>query len=171
MKLDGYDLRILEALQRDGRMTKVKLAEQVHLSPTPCWERLKRLEDSGVIAGYHARIDLRRLATVTEVLVEVTLDRHRHHDFQRFESAVRDIAEIVECHAVGGGVDYLMKVVVPSVDAFQRLMDRLLTSDLGIGRYFSYVVTKPVKSAGELPLRRLLEAQGEGARSDENFSS
>jgi Lrp/AsnC family transcriptional regulator of ectoine degradation len=154
-KLDSYDLRILEALQRDGRMTKVKLAEAVHLTPSPCWERLKRLEDSGVIAGYHAAIDAKKLGPLAVVMVEIALREHRSADFDRFEKAVRDIPEIVECQAIGGGIDYLMKVVAPDVDAYQRLIDRLLEADLGIERYYSYVVTKTVKAGEELPLKRL----------------
>jgi Lrp/AsnC family transcriptional regulator of ectoine degradation len=156
-KLDSYDLRILEALQRDGRMTKVKLAEAAHLSPSPAWERLRRLEEARVIAGYHARIDPRKLGPVTMAMVEVALREHRAADFERFEKAVQDIPEIVECQAIGGGIDYLLKVVVPDVDSYQRLIDGLLEAGLGIERYYTYIVTKTVKAGAELPLRRLLE--------------
>ena len=110
MKLDELDLKILTALQREGRMTKLKLAETVHLSPTPVWERLRRLEQAGVISGYHARINLEKLTRPTIVMVEMTLKRHRREDFDHFEAAVRDIPEIVECYATGGGIDYLLKV-------------------------------------------------------------
>jgi Lrp/AsnC family transcriptional regulator of ectoine degradation len=154
-KLDRYDLGILAALQRDGRMTKVKLAEAVHLTPSPCWERLRRLEKEGVIAGYHARIDPKKLGSATTVIVEVALREHRSGDFERFERAVRAIPEIVECQATGGGIDYVMKVVVPDVDAYQRLIDGLLEDGLGIERYYSYIVTKAVKEGGALPLDRL----------------
>lgn len=157
IRLDEQDIRILAALQRDGRMTKVKLAETINLSPSPCWERLRRLEDLGVIAGYHARINLELLVKPTTVLVEVTLRRHRREDFERFEQAVQDIPEIVECWATGGGVDYFLKVVTRDVDSYQRMIDGLLMDEgLGIDRYFTYIVTKPVKSAGEVPLRELL---------------
>ncbi|HEX9906763.1 MAG TPA: Lrp/AsnC family transcriptional regulator [Propylenella sp.] len=154
-KIDSYDLRILEALQRDGRMTKVRLADAVHLTPSPCWERLKRLEGDGVIAGYHAHIDPKKLGPATTVMVEIALREHRAADFERFEKAVRDVPEIVECQATGGGIDYVMKVVVPDIDAYQRLIDRLLEAGLGIERYYSYVVTKTVKAGVALPLRRL----------------
>jgi Lrp/AsnC family transcriptional regulator of ectoine degradation len=157
-KLDRYDLGILAALQRDGRMTKVKLAEAVHLTPSPCWERLKRLEKEGVIAGYQARIDPRKLGPVTVVMVEVALRGHAAADFQRFERAVRATPEIVECQATGGGIDYVMKVVVPDVDSYQRLIDGMLEGGLGIERYYSYIVTKAVKEAAPLPLDRLAEA-------------
>ena len=158
-KIDSYDLRILEALQRDGRMTKVKLAEAVHLTPSPCWERLKRLEGAGAIAGYHAHIDPKKLGPVTLVMVEIALREHRAADFERFEKAVREVPEVVECQATGGGIDYVMKVAVPDIDAYQRLIDRLLEAGLGIERYYSYVVTKTVKAGVELPLRRLARVE------------
>ena len=157
LKLDRYDVGILKALQREGRMTKAKLAEAVHLTPSPCWERLRRLEESGVIAGYHARIDPKKLGPVATVMVEIALREHGADDFERFEAAIRAIPEIVECQATGGGIDYFMKVVVPDVDAYQRLIDRLLESGIGIERYYSYIVTKAVKDGGMLPLESLAE--------------
>ena len=160
MKLDELDIKILAALQREGRMTKLKLAETINLSPTPCWERLRRLEQAGVISGYHARLNLEKLARTTMVLVEVTLKRHQHADFQRFEAAIRDVPEIVECYATGGGLDYVLKIVARDVDAYQRLIDRLLIDDVGIDRYFTYFVTKPVKELGALPLDRLMNGDG-----------
>lgn len=156
VKLDAVDLRILATLQREGRITKLALAERVGLSPSPCWERLRRLESAGVIAGYHAKIAGRMLGPMTVVFAEVTLANHRQTDFARFEAAIGEIPEIVECWAVGGGVDYLIKVLTPDVDAYQRLIDGLLAADLGIDRYFTYIVTKPVKEASGLPLDRLV---------------
>lgn len=151
-RLDTIDLKILTVLQARGRITKLALAEAVHLSPTPCWERLKRLENAGVIKGYHASIDLERLGAVTTVLVEVVLKQHRYEDFQRFENAIKGIEEIVDAWALGGGLDYLLKVVAPDIDAYQRLIDRLLLAEIGIDRYFTYIVTRAVKSAPEPPV-------------------
>lgn len=147
MKLDAYDLKILQTLQEDGRIAKVKLAEKVNLSPSPAWERLRKLERAGVITGYRASVDLKRIAAVTEVLVEVTLARHKAEDFRRFEDGIQGVSEVVDCWATGGGIDYVMRLVVKDVDAYQRLMDRMLEDGFGIDRYFGYVVTKPVKSA------------------------
>ena len=155
-RLDRHDVGILKALMRDGRMTKASLAEAVNLTASPCWERLRRLEQARVITGYAARVDVKKLAPATVVMVELSLRQHRAADFERFEQAVRDIPEIVECQATGGGVDYVMKVVTADVDAYQRLMDALLGRDLEIGRYYSYIVTKTVKDTAELPLDRLL---------------
>ena len=155
-KLDAIDLKILEAIQRDGRITKLALAEQVGLSPTPCWMRLRKLEKAGIVSGYHARIAMRVVAPVATVLMEVTLASHRQADFDRFERVIRDIPEIVACWSVGGGVDYVLKVMARDIDAYQRLVDGLLDREIGIDRYFTYIVTKTVKEEIALPITELL---------------
>ncbi|MFT7390606.1 MAG: Lrp/AsnC family transcriptional regulator of ectoine degradation [Paracoccaceae bacterium] len=146
-KLDRHDLRILTGLQHDGRITKARLAEVAGLSATPAWARLKRLDQAGLIESWGARVALRKLAPVTEVIVQVTLANHRAADFQVFEDAMRRTPEVVACDATGGGVDYILRLLVRNVDAYQRLMDRLLEDRIGIERYFGYFVTKPVKMA------------------------
>jgi len=157
LKLDDYDLKILAILQRDGRISKVKLAEAIHLSPSPAWERVRRLEKAGVIRGYSAELDAKRITGLTCVMVEITLAQHQGQDFQRFEQAIQAIPDIVECQAVGGGVDYVMKVLAADVDSYQRLMDQLLEAQIGIDKYYSYIVTKTVKQGGVLPLLDLLQ--------------
>jgi Lrp/AsnC family transcriptional regulator of ectoine degradation len=159
MKLDAIDLRILAAVQADGRITKLALAEKAGLSPTPCWMRLRKLEKAGIIAGYHAHIDVRRLAPVASVLMEVTLTNHRQADFERFERAIGALPEITACWSVGGGVDYILKIMASDIDAYQRLVDGLLDRELGIDRYFTYIVTKTVKDETVLSLEALLPAQ------------
>ncbi|WP_372423310.1 Lrp/AsnC family transcriptional regulator [Salinarimonas chemoclinalis] len=145
-KLDAVDLRILAAVQRNGRITKLALAEAVGLSPTPCWNRLDRLEKAGIVTGYHARVSLKGLGlSAATVMMEVTLGAHRRADFERFERAVRATPEIVSCWSVGGGVDYVLKVVTRDIDAYQRLVDGLLERQIGIDRYFTYIVTRTVK--------------------------
>ncbi|MGF6313129.1 Lrp/AsnC family transcriptional regulator of ectoine degradation [Bradyrhizobium sp. i1.8.4] len=157
LKLDHTDFKILDAVQRDGRITKLALAEKVGLSPTPCWMRLRKLEQAGVIVGYHARLSLRAVAPMTTVMMEVTLASHRQSDFDRFERVVREIPQIVACWSVGGGVDYLLKVVAHDVDAYQRLVDSLLDREIGIARYFTYIVTKTVKDEDVLPVETLAD--------------
>ena len=159
-KLDPIDLRILDAIQRDGRITKLALAEKVGLSPTPCWMRLRKLEKAGIVSGYHAAVAMRAIAPVATVLMEVTLANHRQADFDRFERVVRDIPEIVACWSVGGGVDYVLKVMARDIDAYQRLVDALLEREIGIDRYFTYIVTKTVKDETVLPIADLLPEQG-----------
>ena len=156
MKLDAIDLRILDAIQRDGRITKLALAEKAGLSPTPCWLRLRKLEKAGIVSGYHARVAVRKVAPVASVMMEVTLGAHRQADFDRFERAVATIPEIVACWSVGGGVDYFLKIMAPDIDAYQRFVDGLLDRELGIDRYFTYIVTKTVKEETVLPVAYLL---------------
>ena len=163
-RLDAIDLKILATLQKEGRITKQALAERVGLSPTPCWERLKRLEKAGFIKGYRAEIDLAKLAAVTTVLVEITLKQHRLEDFEIFERAVRKTPEIIECLATGGGIDYLLKIVTRDIDAYQRLIDELLAAGIGIERYYTYVVTRNVKTAAQAPVEVLASGTGDPRR-------
>ncbi|MDH7792093.1 Lrp/AsnC family transcriptional regulator [Ochrobactrum sp. AN78] len=144
-KLDAVDLRILEAVQQNARITKLALAEQVGLSPTPCWLRLRKLEEAGIVTGYHARIAYRKIAPIAHVMVQITLGNHRQSDFDRFERAIATIPEIVSCWSVGGGVDYFLMIMARDIDGYQRLIDRLLDQNIGIERYFTYIVTKLVK--------------------------
>lgn len=152
MKLDAIDLRILAAVQQDGRITKLRLAEIAGLSPTPCWLRLRKLEEAGLIEGYHARLAPRRIAPIATIIVEVALANHRQADFERFEQTIADTPEIVACWSVGGGVDYFLKVMTRDIDAYQRLIDRMLTDNIGIDRYFTYIVTRSVKDQGAVPI-------------------
>ncbi|WCR11862.1 Lrp/AsnC family transcriptional regulator [Paracoccus stylophorae] len=145
LRLDDRDIAILAILSREGRISKTDLAARVNLSPTPCWERMKRLEQAGLIRGYRADIDLTGLGPHVSVFVTVELDSHRTESFQIFERTVARMDEITGCWGIGGGYDYLMQVVAPDIAAFQSLMDGLLESRAGVRRYFSYIVTKPVK--------------------------
>lgn len=153
--LDDRDIRILSILSREGRISKTELARRVNLSATPCWERLKRLEDAGLVLGYRAEVALARIAPHVTVFVVVELESHRAADFQRFERAIACRDEAVACWAVGGGFDYLLQVVAQDVNGYQRLVDELLAARIGLKRYFSYIVTKTVKS-GAPPLDLLL---------------
>ncbi|WP_340109714.1 Lrp/AsnC family transcriptional regulator [Pikeienuella sp. HZG-20] len=155
MKLDAIDLRILDAVQRDGRITKLRLAEQVGLSPTPCWVRLHRMEQAGLIEGYHARLDPRRVAPVASVIIEVTLANHRQADFERFEKAIAGRPEITSFWSVGGGVDYFLMAKTRDIDAYQRMIDQMLADDIGIDRYFTYIVTRTLKESSRIPVELL----------------
>ncbi|TVS03498.1 MAG: Lrp/AsnC family transcriptional regulator [Rhodobacteraceae bacterium] len=144
--LDRTDIRILSAVQQHGQLSKTKLAELVNLSPTPCLSRLNRLRDAGYIRGYHADIALERVIDVTRVVVTISLNHHRKSDFDRFEKHIKSIDEIINCVSTGGGVDYIITVVTPSLAAFQDLMDELLAADLEIDRYMTYFATRLVKA-------------------------
>lgn len=145
--LDATDIRILSAVQKYGQLSKTQLAEIVNLSPTPCWERLTRLKAAGFIHGYHADIALDRIVDLTQVIVTVSLTHHRKPDFDRFEAHIREIDEITRCVATGGGMDYVLTFVVPSLALFQRLMEDLLSADVSIDRYVTYIATRQVKNS------------------------
>lgn len=144
--LDATDIRILAAVQQHGPLSKTRLAELCNISATPCWSRLDRLKAAGLVRGYRADIALDRLCDVTQVIVTVSLRQHRRTDFERFESWVAARQEIVDCVATGGGMDYVMKTLCPSLGAFQGLMQAMLDAELGVDRYMTYIATRVVKT-------------------------
>ena len=156
LKLDDRDIRILSILSKEGRISKADLAKRVNLTPTPCWERLKRLEAAGIICGYRAEISLKQITPHVVIFVTVELESHRSANFQAFERAVAECDEIIACWALGGGFDYLLQVVARDIDSYQRLIDTLLERGLNLARYYTYVVTKPIKIAGTIPFETLL---------------
>ncbi|KRS13224.1 AsnC family transcriptional regulator [Roseovarius atlanticus] len=155
-RLDARDIEILKVLAEDGRITKAALADRVGLSASPCWERLKRLEKAGLISGYRAEIALRELGPHVTVFVAVELTDHTAATFRIFEDAVLHHPEIVACWGIGGGYDYLLQVVTADINSYQRLVDQMLNDRIGMARYFSYVVTKPVKGLTPPPLDVIL---------------
>ena len=144
--LDATDIRILSAVQKHGQLSKTRLAEIVNLSPTPCWARLTRLKAAGFIRSFHADIALERVVDFTQVIVTVSLTHHRKTDFDRFEAMIMERDEITLCVATGGGMDYVLHVYTPSIARFQDLMEELLSAELGIDRYMTYIVTRRIKS-------------------------
>ncbi len=151
MKLDARDLAILRVISTEGRISKTALAERVGLSPTPCWDRLNRMERAGLIEGYRAEIALRKLGPHVTVFVAAELSDHTAARFRSFEAEIARHDEITQCWALGGGFDYLLQIITRDIDAYQRLIDGLLDARIGLARYYTYVVTKPVKSLGALP--------------------
>lgn len=147
LSLDATDIRILSAVQQNGQLSKTKLAEICNISPTPCWARLDRLKAAGYIKGYSAEIALDRITDFTLVIVTVSLTHHRKADFDRFEAFIKNLDEITDCIATGGGMDYVMEVVSPSLASFQSLMESFLAAELGVERYMTYIATRKVKSA------------------------
>jgi DNA-binding Lrp family transcriptional regulator len=156
-KLDRIDVNILAQLQRHGRMSNVDLAEAVALSPSPCLQRVKRLEAAGYIAGYGAHISLAKLGATVTVFTQVTLAGHRLADFVRFESSLRNVDEVIECHLVSGGYDYLIKFVTKSISHYQSAIEELLKRDVGISQYFSFIVIRSPLIRLEYPLKSLLD--------------
>lgn len=150
--LDRADLKILRALQRDGRLSTVALAETVGLSPTATTERVKRLTREGFIKGYHAELNPALLDRALLVFIEVTLDKTTPDVFAKFAVAVRASREILECHLVAGGFDYLIKTRVKDMEAYRQLLTQTILAMPGVRESRSYAVMEEVKLLNELPV-------------------
>lgn len=143
---------ILRTLENNGRISKSALAVEVDLSPSACIERMRSLERKKLILSYHARINLRLLAPIEYYFTAIELANLRYYDVIRFESYVRDCQRITECFALGGGIDYLLRIVAANVQCYQDFMDDLLQANIGIERYTTYICTKQVKDRCLAPI-------------------
>lgn len=150
--LDRIDYRILEELQRNGRISNVDLAKVVGLSPTPCLERVKRLESSGFIDGYSARLNPAKLNASLLVFVEIRLSGTSPDVFEAFKQAVMGVPMILECHLVSGDFDYLLKARVGDMSAYRELLGETLLTLPGVSGSRSYMVMEEVKESRLLPL-------------------
>jgi DNA-binding Lrp family transcriptional regulator len=159
LKLDRIDIRILAQLQKSGRISNVDLANAVGLSPSPCLIRLRRLEKGGFVTGYGAQVEMQKIGNVQLVFTQVTLSDHRREDFDKFEAEIRNIDEIIECHMVSGGDDYLLKFVTSGVVHYQTIIEGLLEAHVGIEKYFSYLVIKSPFSKGNYPVEKMFSAR------------
>ena len=153
MKLDRFDKAILQALQLDGRVSNAALAERLSLSESACLRRVRALEESGLIEGYTALLNQQKAGCPVNVFVNITLDRQDETDLRKFEEAVRKIPEVMECYLMTGASDYLLRVVVPDLDAFQVFVTEFLSRAPGVGSIQSSVALKQVKYQTALPLR------------------
>jgi Lrp/AsnC family transcriptional regulator len=127
MKLDALDLRILDLLQHDATLQLAQIAQQVGLSTTPCWRRIQRLKDEGVITRQVALLDARKVNVGVTVFVSVRTSTHTREWFEQFKAVVQAIPEVVEFYRMSGDVDYLLRVVVPDIAAYDRVYERLTT--------------------------------------------
>jgi Lrp/AsnC family leucine-responsive transcriptional regulator len=150
--LDRTDRRILALLQAEGRISTVELSERIGLSPTSTSERFKRLQREGVVKGFRAILDPRRLGLELLVFVEVSLDKTTPDAFQNFAEAVRRAPEVLECHMVAGGFDYLVKTRVADMGAYRRFLGEILLALPGVKETRTYAVMEEVKSDGVLPV-------------------
>ena len=150
--LDRIDREILAELQRDGRLSVAELARRVRLTTTPCFERVRRLERAGFIGDYSARLDPQRLGFAILAFIEVSLDRTTPDVLERFRVAVRELEEVMECHMVAGGFEYLLKVRAVSTEAFRRFLTERLNAIPGLRRTHTYLALEEVKSTTALPL-------------------
>lgn len=150
--LDRTDRRILQQLQEDGRISNLKLAEAVSLSPTAVLARVQRLTRDGYIQGYEARLDPKLLGAGMLVFVEVLLDRTTPNVFDQFRAAVQVHPEILECHMVAGGFDYLIKTRVADMEAYRSFAGTVLWQLPGVRETRTYAVMEEVKNSSRLPI-------------------
>ena len=150
--LDRIDLKILACLQEDGRISNLKLAEAVTLSPTAVLARVQRLTREGYILGYEARLNPLKLGAGLMVFVEVLLDRTTPHVFEAFRAAVQVRNEIMECHMVAGGFDYLLKTRMADMNAYREFAGLVLWQLPGVRETRTYAVMEEVKNSAHLPL-------------------
>lgn len=143
--LDRIDRAILKALQTDGRMTNSDLSKHVNLSATPCLERVRRLERDGYIESYHAKLNAEKVNAGFLTFITVSLDQTNENIFTRFKSQIAEIPEIMECHMVGGGFDYILKVRTGSMGEYRRLMEERLSEIPAIASTSSYFVMESIK--------------------------
>jgi len=144
--LDRIDRNILGRLQQDGRMPVSRLAREVHLTVTPTLERVRRLEGAGYIEGYFARLSPRKLGLGLLAYVEVLLDRTTPDAFERFKAAMLSYDEVMECHMVAGGFDYLLKVWVKDMESYRSFLGDRVASLRGVQQTHTYFVMEEVKS-------------------------
>jgi len=153
MEIDRYDRRILDELQRDGRISNQELAERIGLSPAPCLRRVRALERSGLIAGYRALLDARQLGLSLTALIHISMDRHTPERFANFDRLVAELPEVMECLLITGqDADYQLKVVVRDMDAFQALLLERITRIEGVSGVHSSFVLRRVVDKTAFPL-------------------
>ncbi|MFD2166786.1 leucine-responsive transcriptional regulator Lrp [Thalassotalea euphylliae] len=153
-KIDRIDRNILVELQKNGRLSNVELSKRVGLSPTPCLERVKRLEADGYIVGYRAILDPVKLDAALLVIVEITLTKTSPDVFDEFSRAVQELDVIQECHLVSGDFDFLLKTRVQDMAAYRELLGDTLLRLPAVSESRTYVVMEEVKSANVLPIAR-----------------
>lgn len=156
MLLDIIDQRIMAALQEDGRLSNVDLAQQVHLSPSPCLARVKRLENKGVISRYVALLNPAAIGLGVSVFIQVRLEKQIERSLESFEHAISERPEVMECYLMTGQSDYMLRVIVPDVPALERFIVDFLSRVPGVGTIQSSFALKQVKYKTALPLPLLI---------------
>ena len=151
--LDKYDKAILAALQKEGRISNQELADQIGLSPSPCLRRVRALEDSGLIVGYRALLDAKKMGLSLMALIGISMDQHTPERFANFESEISAIPEVLECLLITGQQsDYQLKVVVADMDGYQHLLLNKITRIAGVTGVHTSFVLRPVINRTTLPV-------------------
>lgn len=156
MKLDKIDLKILRAIQKDGTISNLDLADMIGLSPSPCARRVKQLEDSGIIDRRVTLLNSSKLGLKLMALIQIAMDRHTPDRFEEFERQVGSYPEVVECSLITGqSADYLLKVVVPDMEYYQEFLLNKITRIKGVSDVHSSFIMRQVINSTELPLDHL----------------
>ncbi|MCY1389272.1 Leucine-responsive regulatory protein [compost metagenome] len=155
IKLDAYDRRILAALQRDGRLTNVQLADEIGLSASPCLRRVRNLEEAGVIRGYQAQLDPDEIGLGLTVFVGVKVERHHETEAEAFRQSVLALPEVISAFLVSGESDFLLHVVVPDLRGYERFLTGTLLKLPGVSDIRSNFAIQTVKATAPLPLHHL----------------
>ena len=149
--MDSKDRQIIRALQRNGRATNLEVAAEVNLSPSPCLRRMRLLEESGAILGYRVVVDAKAYGLPVIVFIRIRLERHSAELVQHFEARVRGLDEVLECHLMTGPADYLLRVVVSGLDAYEDFIRNRIHPIGGIGSIDTSFVYGTVKNTGVYP--------------------
>lgn len=164
MDLDEGDFRILEALQTEGRLSNQELAERVGMSTSPCWRRVRRLEEVGVIQGYQAQIDRATVGLGVLAFIRVKIDAHSQKEAQLFEQRVRELPEVVACYAIAGEADFLLQVVTSDLDAYADFSMATIRQLPRIKEMNTMLVLKEIKPLAPLPVKFGSAAPRRGGR-------
>lgn len=150
--LDKFDIAIIKELQKNGRISNRDLAKRVSLSTAPCWRRVRRLEEEGYIQGYVALVDAKKLGLSVVAFAEVSLDNHHAETIASFDRVVQASPEILECHSVSGSCDYLLKIIAPDMEGYERFLSEILLQVSGLRAISTLFSLKQRKISHQLPL-------------------
>ncbi len=153
MEIDRFDRQVLQVLQQEGRITNQELADRIGLSPSPCLRRVRTLEESGVITGYRALVDAKALGLSLMALIQISMDQHTPERFNHFETAIKEIPEVLECLMITGqSADYQLKVVAKDMESYQELLLNRITRIKGVAGVLSSFVLRRVVDKSAIPV-------------------
>lgn len=153
VEIDSTDLKILQIIQDNGRLSNAEIAEKVSLSPSPCWKRLRRLESEGVIRGYQATLDRRLLGFGVVAFVSISLDNHTEKTCRTFEAGVLAMPEVIACHNTTGAHDYLLQILAEDFDSYSEFVLNRLRTLPGVKEMLSTLSMRELKSSLKLPIK------------------
>ena len=151
-ELDAYDRRILALLQEDASLSSAQIAEKVGLSQSPCWRRIQKMKDEGIIRGQVTLLDRKKIALNTQIFAEIKLNAHGRSNFTEFTDAIRGFPEVLECYVLMGAVDFLLRIVTADIEAYERFFFEKLSMVPGIQEVNSIVALSEIKSTTCLPV-------------------